>query len=94
MRFETTSPSLNMNSVGMPRTPNWAGRSGFSSMLTLAILMLASYSVGELLERGADLLAGAAPFRPEIHQNRHVRAQDFVLEGLVRHLDVAIVASM
>src|SRR5690606_28291274 len=33
-----SSPSLNRRSVGIERTPNWAASSGFSSILTLAIL--------------------------------------------------------
>src|SRR5690606_4399332 len=44
MRFDTTSPPLNMNSAGMPRTPSEAGVSGLSSTFTFTTLMRPAYS--------------------------------------------------
>src|SRR5690606_13376282 len=53
----------------------------------LGDLQLALVLGRELLERRADLTAGAAPLRPEIHQDRNIRAEYLGLEGLVRYLD-------
>ena len=43
-RLAASSPSLNISKVGIERTPNWAASSGFSSILTLAIVTLPSIS--------------------------------------------------
>ena len=58
VRFEITSPPLNMNSAGMPRTPYWAGRFGFSSTFTLATISLPSYSSASSSSAGPIILHG------------------------------------
>jgi hypothetical protein len=50
--FDTTWPSLNRNSAGMPRTPRTAGLSGFSSTLTFTILTLPAYSAASSSSAG------------------------------------------
>src|SRR5690606_37904486 len=50
---ETALPSLNRISVGMPRTPNFDGVIGFSSMLTLATVSLSAISPAISLSAGA-----------------------------------------
>src|SRR3546814_16164299 len=55
---ETGLPSLNRISVGMPRTPNFDGVIGFSSMLTLAMVSLPSISPAISSSAGAICLHG------------------------------------
>ena len=62
--FDTTSPFLNMNNAGMPRTPSMAGLSGFSSTLIYTILILPPYS--------ADSSSTAGPiWRHGPHNSAH-----------------------
>src|SRR5688572_13213585 len=39
-----------------------------------------------LVEDGGDHLAGAAPFRPVVHEHRRLRLQDLGIKSLVRHV--------
>src|SRR3546814_2073733 len=67
---ETGLPSLNRISVGMPRTPNFDGVIGFSSMLTLAMVSLPSISPAISSSAGAICLHGphhSAQKRSEEH---------------------------
>src|SRR5690606_6036339 len=49
----------------------------------LGDLELPLHLSGNLIQRGSDLLAGAAPFRPEINQNQAGTFQNIFLEGRV-----------
>src|SRR5476649_1973565 len=46
-------------------------------------LELAAHVLGDLLERGTDHAAGAAPFSPEVDEDGRVGFQDVLLEGSV-----------
>src|SRR5476651_1833702 len=50
-------------------------------------LELAAHVLGDLLERGADHAAGAAPFGPEVDEDGRIGFQDFLLEGSVGRFD-------
>ncbi len=56
--MSATSPALNMASVGIERTPNWAASSGFSSMLSLATFTLPSNCTASSSRAGAIILHG------------------------------------
>src|SRR6478609_7277962 len=56
--ISATSPALNMASVGIERTPNWAASSGFSSMLSLATFTLPWNSTASSSRLGAIILHG------------------------------------
>ena len=48
-------------------------------------LDLVAERAGNLVQRRRDHAAGAAPFRPEIDDNRAAGLENFALEGRVRH---------
>src|SRR5690242_14831191 len=56
--MSATSPPLKIISVGIERTPNCAASSGFSSILSLAILTLPPSSVAISSSEGAIILHG------------------------------------
>jgi hypothetical protein len=49
---------------------------------------LAVIFAGELFERGRDHAAWAAPFRPEIHNDRHFGVENVSLKALIGNFDM------
>ena len=77
------SPSLNRIRVGMLITSKRRVTSRLSSMFSLPICELARLLLGDLLEHRGDHLARAAPFGPEVHQDRDVGGLDMLVKGSV-----------
>ena len=84
--WPTTRPPLKMRSVGIDVTPVLLRDDLVVVDVHLGDLEAALVLVGEGVDGGRDLLAGAAPDGPEIDEGRDVGLQDFGLEVRVGEL--------
>ena len=83
---EAIWPSLKIISVGIDWMPYFAAVCGILVDVELDDLHLFAERTGDLLERGRDHPARAAPLRPEIHHDRAGRLQHLGFESGVRNL--------
>jgi hypothetical protein len=82
-----TLPSLKIISVGMPRTPVFrAGHRVFVD-IDLGDFYLAGHLLGDGLQMRRHLLARAAPFSPEIHNNGDIGIGNDAVELIVCYID-------